>query len=96
MQKNKTSQNGFILSYERSCFVEQKIELNDNLINWISSIVKDMIESTLEDDCRKIPTIVAVNDFLNKLEFNFNSLEMSDLFGEEITNRIFDEIKSNI
>lgn len=76
--------------------MEQKIELNNNLINWISDIVKDMIESTLEDESEKIPTIVAVNDFLNQLKFDFNSLKISDLFGEEITNRIFDEIKSNI
>ena len=76
--------------------MEQKIELNNNLINWISDIVKDMIESTLEDESEKIPTIVAVNDFLNQLKYDFNSLKISDLFGEEITNRIFDEIKSNI
>lgn len=76
--------------------MEQKIELNNNLINWISYIVKDMIESTLEDESEKIPTIVAVNDFLNQLKYDFNSLKISDLFGEEITNRIFDEIKSNI
>ena len=76
--------------------MEQKIELNNNLINWISYIVKDMIESTLEDESEKIPTIVAVNDFLNQLKYDFNSLKISDLFREEITNRIFDEIKSNI
>lgn len=76
--------------------MEQKLKLNEKLLNWITSIVEDMIETTLEDDGTKTPVIVAVNDFLNHLEFDFNSLEISDLFGEEITNRIFDEIKSNI
>lgn len=76
--------------------MEQNNTLNDQLLDWINSIVKDMIESTMEDESSKIPTIIAVNNFLNQLDFDFNSLQLSDLFGEEITNRIFDEIKSNI
>lgn len=76
--------------------MEHNNTLNNQLLNWINSIVKDMIESTMEDESSKIPTIIAVNDFLNQLDFDFNSLQLSDLFGEEITNRIFDEIKSNI
>ena len=76
--------------------MKQNNTLNDQLLDWINSIVKDMIESTIEDESSKIPTIIAVNNFLNQLDFDFNSLQLSDLFGEEITNRIFDEIKSNI
>lgn len=76
--------------------MEQTITLNNQLLNWINNIVKDMIESTMEDEGSKIPTIIAVNNFLNQLDFDFNRLQLSDLFGEEITNRIFDEIKSNI
>lgn len=76
--------------------MKQNNTLNDQLLDWINSIVKDMIESTMEDESSKIPTIIAVNNFLNQLDFDFNSLQLSDLFGEEITNRIFDEIKSNI
>ena len=76
--------------------MEHNNTLNNQLLNWINSIVKDMIESTMEDESSKIPTIIAVNNFLNQLDFDFNNLQLSDLFGEEITNRIFDEIKGNI
>ena len=76
--------------------MKQNNTLNNQLLDWINNIVKDMIESTIEDESSKIPTIIAVNNFLNQLDFDFNSLQLSDLFGEEITNRIFDEIKSNI
>lgn len=76
--------------------MEEKIVLNNRLMDWILEIIKDMIESTIEDNPEKINTIIAVNNFINQLDFDLDDLEISELVGEQITNKIFDEIKCNI
>ena len=82
--------------YERSCLVEEKIVINNRLLDYICSIIEDVIESEFEDEPKNINTIIAVNNFLNQINFDITDMQMSDLFGEHIINKIFDEIKSNM
>ena len=65
-------------------------------VAWLFDIVEDMIESTIEDNPEKVSTIIAVNSFIEQLDLDQQELEMTEIVGEKITNRIFDEIKSNI
>ena len=76
--------------------MEEKIILNSRLKTWLFDIVEDMIESTIEDSPDRISTIIAVNNFIEQLDLDPQELEMTDIIGEKITNKIFDEIKSNI
>ena len=85
-----------IWSFERSCFMEEKIVLNERLMSWLFGIIKDMLESTIEDNPSRINTIIAVNNFIEQLDFDMEDIGMSELVGEKITNKMFDEIKSNI
>lgn len=55
-----------------------------------------MIESTIEDNPDRVSTIIAVNNFIEQLNLDSQELEMTEIIGEKITNKIFDEIKSNI
>lgn len=55
-----------------------------------------MIESTIEDSPDRVSTIIAVNNFIEQLNLDSQELEMTEIIGEKITNKIFDEIKSNI
>lgn len=76
--------------------MEEKEKLNPNLKKWLFDIVEDMIESTIEDSPDKVSTIIAVNNFVEQLDLGTQELEMTEIIGEKITNKIFDEIKSNI
>ena len=76
--------------------MEEKIVLNNRLKTWLFDIVEDMIESTIEDSPNKVATIIAVNNFVEQLDLGSQELEMTEIMGEKITNKIFYEIKSNI
>ena len=76
--------------------MEGKIILNNRLKTWLFDIVEDMIESTIEDSPNKVATIIAVNNFVEQLDLGSQELEMTEIIGEKITNKIFYEIKSNI
>lgn len=76
--------------------MEEKIILNNRLKTWLFDIVEDMIESTIEDSPNKVATIIAVNNFVEQLDLGSQELEMTEIIGEKITNKIFYEIKSNI
>lgn len=76
--------------------MEQKIVLNYKLLDWITSIMKDMIESTIEDTPEEISTLIAVNNMLNQLDTETMNDEMTNLISETLINKIFDEIKNGI
>ena len=76
--------------------MEEKIVLNNRLKTWLFDIVEDMIESTIEDSPNKVATIIALNNFVEQLDLGSQELEMTEIIGEKITNKIFYEIKSNI
>ena len=76
--------------------MEEKIILNSGLKTWLFDIVEDMIESTIEDSPDRVSTIIVVNNFIEQLDLDPQELEMTEIIGEKITNKIFDKIKSNI
>lgn len=75
----------------------KELIINKKLKSWIFDIIEDMLNSTMNDNPEKLPTIIAVNDFINKINLTDNEkIEMSELFGEHIINDIYEEIKSNM
>lgn len=76
--------------------MKEKTVLNNRLKEWIFDIVEDMIESTIDDNPEKVPTIIAVNNFIEQLDLDKQDIELTEIIGETITNKIFEEIKSNI
>ena len=76
--------------------MEGKIILNNRLKTWLFDSVEDIIESTIEDSPDRVSTIIAVNNFIEQLNLYPQELEMTEIIGEKIANKIFDEIKSNI
>lgn len=76
--------------------MEQKITLNYRLLDWLTSVIKNIIEDTIEDEPNKISTFIAVNNMLNELDSDTASGDMSNLISETLINKIFDEVKNSI
>ena len=72
--------------------MKEKIILNFRLLDWITSTIKDLIESTIEDEPEKMTTLISVNNILNGIE-NLSTNKIADYVSEELTNKLFEEVK---
>ena len=75
--------------------MKEKIILNFRLLDWITSTIKDLIESTIEDEPEKMTTLISVNNILNDIE-NLSTNKIADYVSEELTNKLFEEVKNSI
>lgn len=75
--------------------MKEKIILNYHLLDWITSTIKELIESTIEDEPEKMATFISVNNILNDIE-NLSTNKIADYVSEELTNKLFEEIKNSI
>ena len=62
--------------------MKEKTVLNNRLKEWIFDIVEDMIESTIDDNPEKVPTIIAVNNFIEQLDLDKQDIELTEIIGE--------------
>jgi len=94
--KIKPLKTALIRCLKEDAFLEQKIVLNYRLLDWLTSVIKDIIEDTVEDEPNKISTFIAVNNMLNELDNETASDDMANLISETLINKIFDEVKNSI
>ena len=72
-----------------------KIVLNYRLLDWVTLLIKDLIESTIEDEPEKMTTFISVNNILNNIE-NLSTNKIPDYISEDLTNKLVEEIKNSI
>ncbi|MGN1338521.1 MAG: hypothetical protein ACI4WW_08620 [Candidatus Coprovivens sp.] len=73
----------------------EKVVLNYKLLDWVTSVIKDLIESTIEDEPEKIATFISVNNILNDID-NLSTNKIADYISEQLTDKMFEEIKNSI
>lgn len=71
-----------------------KIVLNYKLLDWITLTIKDLIESTIEDNPESISTFISLNNTLNSIE-NLTINEITNYVSESLTDKMFEEIKNS-
>lgn len=75
--------------------MKEKIELNHQFVSWLNEITLDLMTTTIEDEPAKVPVFVAVNDMLNKIGYD-GTKDLSKILGDDLIEKIINEIKSNI
>ena len=73
----------------------EKVVLNYKLLDWVTSVIKALIESTIEDDPEKMATFISVNNILNDID-NLSTNKIADYISEQLTDKMFEEIKNSI
>lgn len=73
----------------------EKVVLNYKLLDWVTSVIKDLIESTIEDAPEKMATFISVNNILNDID-NLSTNKIADYISEQLTDKMFEEIKNSI
>ncbi len=58
-------------------------------------MVLDLIINQIEDRPEKVPKFIAVNEMLNKINYD-GSMELSKILGDDLIDNVLEELKSNI
>ena len=73
----------------------KELNINKDFMLWFLEIVENIIVDSIEDNPTKFPTLLAVNELINKLNLE-EGVNISNVIGELTTNKIFEEVKNNI
>lgn len=55
----------------------------------------DLIINQIEDRPEKVPKFIAVNEMLNKINYD-GSMELSKILGDDLIDNVLEELKSNM
>ena len=58
-------------------------------------MVLDLIINQIEDRLEKVPKFIAVNEMLNKINYD-GSMELSKILGDDLIDNVLEELKSNM
>lgn len=58
-------------------------------------MVLDLIINQIEDRPEKVPKFIAVNEMLNKINYD-GSMELSKILGDDLIDNVLEELKSNM
>lgn len=75
--------------------MKEKIVLNYKLLDYITLTIKDLIESTIEDEPDKMKTFISINNMLNDIEI-LSTNTIVNYVSELLTDKMFEEIKNSI
>ena len=72
-----------------------KVNINHEFITYLSEMALDLIINQIEDRPEKVPKFIAVNEMLNKINYD-GSMELSKILGDDLIDNVLEELKSNM
>ncbi len=75
--------------------MKEQVNINHEFITYLSEMALDLIINQIEDRPEKVPKFIAVNEMLNKINYD-GSIELSRILGDDLIEDILEELKSNI
>ena len=75
--------------------MKEQVNINHEFITYLSEMALDLIINQIEDRPEKVPKFIAVNEMLNKINYD-GSIELSKIIGDDLIDNVIDELKSNM
>lgn len=75
--------------------MKEQVNINHEFITYLSEMALDLIINQIEDRPEKVPKFIAVNEMLNKINYN-GSMELSKILGDDLIDNVLEELKSNM
>lgn len=75
--------------------MKEQVNINHEFITYLSKMALDLIINQIEDRPEKVPKFIAVNEMLNKINYD-GSMELSKLLGDDLIDNVLEELKSNM
>ncbi len=73
----------------------EQVNINREFITYLGEVVIDLIVNKIEDRSEDVPIFMAVNEMLNKINYD-GSIELSKIIGDDLIDNVIDELKSNM
>lgn len=73
----------------------EQVNINREFITYLGEVAMDLIVNKIEDRSEDIPIFMAVNEMLNKINYD-GSKELSKIIGDDLIDNVIDELKSNM
>ena len=75
--------------------MKEQVNINHEFIAYLNEMVLDLITNKIEDSPEKMPKFIAVNEMLNKINYD-GSVELSKILRDELIEVVLEELKSNM
>lgn len=75
--------------------MKEQVNINHEFITYLSEMTLDLIINQIEDRPEKVPKFIAVNEMLNKINYD-GSMELSKILGDDLIDNVLEELKSNM
>ena len=75
--------------------MKEQVNINHEFITYLSEMALDLIINQIEDRLEKVPKFIAVNEMLNKINYD-GSMELSKILGDDLIDNVLEELKSNM
>lgn len=73
----------------------EQVNINREFITYLGEVAMDLIVNKIEDRSEDVPIFMAVNEMLNKINYD-GSIELSKIIGDDLIDNVIDELKSNM
>lgn len=76
--------------------MQTEFVLNSHLLDWITIIIKDLLETAIEETPEKVPILIETNNIIKQLDNDICINDITNFVSENLTDKIFEEIKKSI